>query len=245
MVNRNGKTSIIITNYNYENYIDECIQSCLNQVTVYPFEVIVIDDGSNDNSIETINKYRSSIIIIQSENAGIEKASNKAIEYAKGEFVVRVDADDVLEKNYLAQMIPIIIDSDYSFVYCNYSIIDANGKIIKEFRLPEFSQNEIETRGDFLATGTLYRKIDIASVGLYNENIKNCGLENYELILKLLHKNKKGYLLNKNLFLYRRHNNNLSELKKIKIIEYGNSLAKRFNVGKYQTNDFHPYGLEL
>lgn len=237
--------SIIITNYNYEKYIEQCIKSCLDQKTKYEFEVIVIDDGSNDNSLAIISKYSSKIKIICTSNSGIEKACNTAVNYSKGEYIIRVDADDKLAQDYIEIVFPYIDESDFSFVYTNYYIIDEDCNQIGVMSLPEFSKNEIMDRGDFLATGTMMRKSDFYEVGCYNDSEKNCGLENYELVLKFLKNSRTGYLVNKNLFYYRRHSKNLSEIKKKKIIEYGNMLSIKFGMNNYCTNKYHPYGLKI
>jgi len=134
---------------------------------------------------------------------------------------------------------------DVAFVYPNYQKIDSKNKVFESIELPEFDPNEILKRGDFLATGTLYNRSIITSVGCYNENKKNCGLENYELMLTLLMNNHKGKLIKSVLFSYRFHNNNMSKTKRESIIKYGQLLATKFGLDKYQSNKNHPYGLVL
>jgi len=238
--------SIIITSYNYERYIKECIESCLYQ-TFDDYEIIVIDDGSTDNTNNILVNYyeNEKIKIFNNTNGGIENASNFGINKAQGKYIVRVDADDILDKNFLKKLTSIIETKDIAFIYSNYWIINEYSNIIKEVILPNFSISEIIKRGDFLATGTLYKKEIIQKIGYYNERNKNCGLENYELILKLLLENNKGYLVNKPLFYYRRHSSNISFQKKYEIINYGNNLFSNLKLGNYTTNKFHPYGLVL
>ena len=142
-------------------------------------------------------------------------------------------------------MVPLIENSGYAFVYSNYYIFDANSKIIDKSELPPFDKEEVFKRGDFLATGTLYRKKSLKNVEFYSENIKNCGLENYELILKIINESFEGALNEEHLFYYRRHSMNLSEKKKKKIVSYGKSLMKTTYNREYETNKFHPYNLEL
>ena len=238
--------SIIITSYNYDKYIRECIDSCLNQ-TFDDYEIIVVNDGSTDSTKKILEDYinNEKIKIFNNTNSGIEKASNFGILKAIGKYIVRVDADDKLEKNFLKELVSIIKLKQVSFVYSNYWTIDENSNILNKIVLPEFSKTEIMNRGDFLATGTLYSKEILQKMGLYNESSINCGLENYELIIKLLLKDYKGYLVDKPLFYYRRHSSNISLQKKDKIISYGNNLFNNLNLGNYTTNKFHPYGLVL
>lgn len=238
--------SIIITAYNYEDYIEECIESCLNQDTSCNYEIIIVDDGSTDNTGSLISKYQSEQVKVYSiKNGGIEKASNFGIKKSAGKYIVRVDADDKLEKQYIETVYHEIKNSDADFVYSNYRILDQNSRITEEITLPSFDVDEIRQRGDFQATGTLFKKNALEAVGFFSEETPNCGLENYELILKLLEWGAKGNHVEQFLFYYRRHNSNFSELKRKKIIDYGQKLSDRFDLGTYSTNENHPYKLKV
>lgn len=239
------KVSIVISSYNYEKYIESCILSCLNQEGFDEFEVIVVDDGSVDDTHKILDRYSNRIRVFKNSNHGLEYELNYAIKKAKGEFIVRVDADDKLNKNFLKLTYPKIKNSIHTFVYPEYFVINGQDEIISKKKLPIFNHDEIKKRGDFLATGTLYKKCALEKVGLYNEEVKNCGLENYELILKLLQNNCSGLCIHKPLFYYRQHSVNLSIVRKNDIITYGNRLAKEFNLSSFQTNQYHPWGLEI
>jgi len=89
--------SIIITSFNYENYIEKCIESCINQNTTYQYEVILIDDGSTDSTHKIIEKYSDKINIVKQNNSGLESAANKGISRSCADYFVRVDADDYLD----------------------------------------------------------------------------------------------------------------------------------------------------
>ena len=239
------KISIIISSYNYENYIESCILSCIHQDGFNDYEIIVVDDGSTDNTHQILQKYSDSIRFYENSNHGLEYELNFAISKAKGDYIVRVDADDKLDTQYLKTVYTKIKRSGSAFVYTEYFDINARDDIISRKELPDFSVAEIQSRGDFLATGTLYKKRELENVGLYNETIKNCGLENYELVLKLLRNNCKGCCIHKPLFYYRHHDKNLSLRRKNAIITYGDTLAEKFDLTRYQTNTYHPWGLKI
>jgi len=240
--------SIIITAYNYEKYIEECLESCLQQTTNYSFEVIVIDDGSTDSTQDILNLYKENlrIKILSINNSGIEKASNIGFFTSQGEYVVRLDADDKLLPNFVEHLLTSAKKQpDFDFYYADYCIIDENGSRLEYIKLPDFSLDEVIKRGDFLATGTVIRRQILMSFGGYNESTINSGLENYEFILELINKGSIGLHINEGLFLYRRHKENISEIKKEKIISYGKKLFKEKNYGSFSTNKYHPYKLKI
>ena len=98
--------SIIIASYNYENYIKETIQSVLNQ-TFEDWEMIIVDDGSKDNSIEVIKEYCSQDNRIKffqhenGENKGLIETLKLGIEKASSNWLVFVESDDFIEENYI------------------------------------------------------------------------------------------------------------------------------------------------
>ncbi len=100
------KISVIIPVYNTQNYIEKCIDSVLNQ-TLKEIEVILINDGSTDNSLEKIEKYKKDkrIIIINKKNEGVSVARNIGLEKATGEYIYFIDSDDYLESNIVLEKI--------------------------------------------------------------------------------------------------------------------------------------------
>ena len=99
------KLSFIIPVYNIENYLFECLDSILTQ-NFQDFEIICVNDGSTDNSLEVLKKYQSDkVIIIDKENEGSGVARNVGIEKAKGDYIWFVDGDDWIEKDCLDNLI--------------------------------------------------------------------------------------------------------------------------------------------
>lgn len=100
------KFSIIIPVYNSEKYLDRCILSCINQ-TYKNFEIILIDDGSSDNSLKICNKYKNidnRINVIHNKNEGVSIARNIGIENSEGKYIVFVDSDDFIEQDMLEKL---------------------------------------------------------------------------------------------------------------------------------------------
>ena len=93
--------SIIIPVYNPGNLIKRCLDSILAQKGSYTYEVLMVDDGSTDNSSEIIDSYRNPAFrLMHQENSGPAKARNKALGEAKGKYVCYIDADDYWEESF-------------------------------------------------------------------------------------------------------------------------------------------------
>jgi glycosyltransferase involved in cell wall biosynthesis len=120
--------SIIITNYNYREYLDECIQSALNQ-TYEKKEVIIVDDGSKDGSIELIESYRKKVHAIFKRNGGQASAMNAGLLKANGDFVIFLDSDDYLYEEAI-EIIIAHLNKDMSRLHYRLDVINRIGKKI-------------------------------------------------------------------------------------------------------------------
>ncbi|MCL2860005.1 MAG: glycosyltransferase [Oscillospiraceae bacterium] len=120
------KVSIIVPVYNDEKYLKRCLQSLFNQ-TLKDIEIIAINDGSKDRSLEILyefqKKYASKMVIVEQENGGAGSARNAGINIANGEFINFIDADDYLEQNALEKMFNIAKENNVKLVRCNYKSI--------------------------------------------------------------------------------------------------------------------------
>lgn len=135
------KISVILPVYNAEKYIEKCIRSILNQ-TLRHIEIIVINDGSNDNSIAIINEIAECdkrIKIIDIPNGGVSKARNLGITLAKGKFISFVDSDDWLEPKMLELLYKTADEKNADIVKCDMFLetnISTN-KLKYNFNLPK------------------------------------------------------------------------------------------------------------
>ncbi len=198
------KVSIIITCFNLDKYIIRAINSCLNQtMDEESYEIIVIDDNSNDNSWEKINSFGDLVKPLRLEkNRGVAYASNVGIKNSSGEYVVRVDGDDYINRNFIKTMYEVLKwNDDIGFVYCDQIIINE-----KRERLQ--SINTLELLLDNGA-GIMFRKNYLETIGFYDESLRN--REDYDLILRYI-KNFNGYHLRLPYYRYFRRSGSLSTL---------------------------------
>ncbi len=115
--------SIIIPAYNAEPYIDKCLNTILNQAFKGNFEIIIINDGSKDDTLKILNKYAKKykkIKIIDQKNAGQAVARNNALKAALGKYIMFVDVDDYIDETMLDKMYSVAIKENADIVYCDY-----------------------------------------------------------------------------------------------------------------------------
>lgn len=117
------KVSIIVPVYNVEKYIEKCLKSLVTQ-TLEDIEIIIVNDGSKDKSIEIINKYLKKypqkIVYFEKENGGLSDARNFGIPHAKGEYIAFLDSDDYVEKDIYEKMYEVAKNESSDMVECNF-----------------------------------------------------------------------------------------------------------------------------
>lgn len=117
--------SIIVPIYNVEKYLNKCIESIVNQ-TYENIEIILIDDGSNDNSGIICDEYAKKdnrIIVVHKENGGVSSARNKGLKIAKGEWISFVDADDWIEQIFCQTLLNKVTQEQADIALCGYNRI--------------------------------------------------------------------------------------------------------------------------
>ena len=213
--------SVIITCYNLEKYISRAINSCLNQTLGQDdYEIIVVDDNSSDNSWEAIEGFGSMVMAIKHDkNLGVSAASNTGIKAASGKYIVRVDGDDFINKNFL-HMLSQFLDwnEDIGFVYCDHIVVNENLE-------RKQSINTLEKLLDHGA-GVMFRKKYLEAIGLYDETLRN--REDYDLILRYI-KNFNGHHVRLPYYRYFKREGSLSTDLKTRE-ELKNKINERENV---------------
>lgn len=135
------KVTVILPVYNSEDYVGRCLDSILKQ-TYTDFEIMVINDGSTDSSYEILKKYEEKypdkIIVINQENKGVAKTRNESIKRAASKYIMFVDNDDYLDKDYIETYVKAVEKEDYDIAVGGFRRPDGEGKIVKELKL----QNE-------------------------------------------------------------------------------------------------------
>ena len=127
------KVSVIVPVYNVEKYLRQCLDSLVNQ-TLKEIEIICINDGTKDNSVEIINEYVKkcpNIILINQENQGLGMARNNAMKHAKGDYIAFVDSDDWVDTDMYEVLYNKAIETDADIVECDYRMVFENSTKIK------------------------------------------------------------------------------------------------------------------
>ena len=205
----NPLVTVYVTNFNYANYIKQSIESVLAQ-TYKNFELIIIDDGSTDNSREIINHYveKKNIRVIFQENKGLVASNNIAVRAAQGKYIMRLDADDYLDENALLVLVNAIEKSDnLALIFPDYYYVDADGQVTGQERRHDFQAQVTLLDQPAHGACTLIRRNCLLEVGGYSPEF-TCQ-DGWDLWLKLTENYSVGNV-NLPLFYYRRHDTNLT-----------------------------------
>ena len=232
------EVSIYITNYNYGKYIAKAIDSCLNQ-TFENIEILIIDDGSTDTSKKIINYYASKYSNVRSQfhvNQGLIKSCNAALKGARGKYILRLDADDWLDKNAIEIMhSKLEKNKKIELIFPDYYEVDESGNILHIIRRHDFNSIKLF---DVPAHGacSMLRTNTLIINGGYDENF---GCQDGLDIWLRFYKKFKVMNLNIPLFFYRRHGLSLSE-NKAKILENRNKILFKHNLKRKKIVAFVP-----
>ena len=133
------KVSIIVPVYNCENYLERCMNSLINQ-SLEDIEIIAVNDGSTDGSLDILRKYQqldNRIKVIDKQNTGVSDSRNRGIETSDSKYIVFVDSDDWIELNMLKDMYIKAENTQSDVVICSYIREFGNHAKIKEINLKE------------------------------------------------------------------------------------------------------------
>lgn len=219
------KISVVVPIYNSEKYLSQCIESILFQ-TYRNFELILVSDGSTDNSLSICKKYQQEdnrIKILELEHKGVSNARNQGINKSTGDFICFIDSDDEVDKEYLQTLILLqkkynadIVEVDLQYIK-NKPIKNTNTKEIvvtpRQMMFRLYSKNGIRT---VIITNKLYKKEIFKKIRFDTEH-KN---EDEFIIHKLIFETKNKIVIsNQKLYFYRIHKNSRQRTFSIKKLE--------------------------
>lgn len=226
----NYLVSIITPAYNCEKYIDECIESVINQ-TYQNWEMIIVNDKSTDNTRELVEKYAAiepRIKLYNKEiNEGAAAARNKAIELSKGRFIAFLDSDDAWKPKKLERQILFMLENNYGFTFTAYEImINKPEGQKKVFHVPKKITYEQYLKNTII--GCLTVVMDKKILG--DIKVEAGNLEDVLTWMKYLKEGNDAYGLDENLARYRRTENSVSSNKFGNAKKYYICLRKRQNL---------------
>lgn len=235
-LNTNPLVSVVIPVYNGEKYIAECLESVYQQT--YPFfEVIIIDDGSTDQSLEIINKMPGEKKIISQKNKDVSHARNTGIKNASGQLIAFLDQDDLWDKRRLEKLIKIFLKNpDVDLFFTDLSKFNDERKNWHPkdrhkaaSRLSDENLFENLIRKNVLMpSAVMVKKDSFIKAGMFDPEFRTCG--DYEMWLRMAAKGKRFRYLPEPLTLCRQHGENTS--KKIEIMNEDrlNAIRKTFSL---------------
>ena len=216
----NNKFSIIIPVYNSEKYLKRCIESVRNQ-TYSVWELILVDDGSLDSSWQIINQYCKNdarIIGVHQDNAGPGMARNKGISMASGDYLVFVDSDDYISKDYLELLNPLAEKNDLVFI--DVDQVDLKGTVIRNEKMSVYASLDKDLLLRKMMTGNIpwggvrktVRRSLICDNGIGYSNLK-IGEEALFSFRTVYAARTIGFLNSKAVYMYEVHQESQSTLK--------------------------------
>lgn len=216
-MNQTPLVTVIIPCYNHAKYVAECIDSVVAQ-TYQNIELIIIDDGSKDSSVEVIsskvaecNERFSKVIFIPRENRGLCNTLNQAVNLAQGEYVSTIASDDAILPEKISLQVEYLSDKpDCAAVFGGVVIVDSKGQLVRNriSRPGKFIfKDVILQRHTFIAPTQLIRLTALKGVGLYDPAIY---IEDWYMWLKLTNAGYELHDMGQLLSVYRRHDSNMS-----------------------------------
>lgn len=218
--------SVVMPNYNGHRFVEQAIDSVLNQ-TYRNFELIVVDDCSNDDSLSLIEQkaHRDNRIrvIALEHNAGVANARNVGIKEAKGEYIALLDNDDLWIEDKLERQLD-LAQKGADIVYCSYDFIDEeNGSIKKPFVVPRQTDFNKMLASSVISCSTSFIKTELMQEHPFNSDFYH---EDYVLWMELLRVCPTAFGDQKVLMHYRQVNGSRSNKKENAAKERWNTYRK-------------------
>ncbi|ABG53724.1 glycosyl transferase, family 2 [Trichodesmium erythraeum IMS101] len=208
----NPKVSVIIPVYNCELYIAQAIESVLNQ-TYTDYEIIVINDGSTDNTHQVLQPYMKKIRYFYQENKGLSATRNQGIKMAKGELIALLDADDLFLCYKLQEQVAIFdAQPNIGLVQSGWRVVNEKGEKIEDIE-PWYKSPKLDLVSwlKWKATNPsamMFRKEWLEKVNGFNENLRR--LEDFDIVIRLALASCQATWFPKVAVCYRQHSGNMT-----------------------------------
>jgi len=182
---QNPLVSVITPCYNQASYLRKTVENVLKS-TYRPIEILIINDGSNDNSLELAHELareNPEVRVLDQPNGGVSVARNNGISCAKGELILPLDGDDLIAPNYMEEAVKVLLARpEVKVVYCKGIKFDEKGQ--KKWKLKPFSLYNL-ARNNMIFPATFFRKQDALAVGGFSNDM-TMGREDWEFWIKML-----------------------------------------------------------
>lgn len=191
--------SIVIANFNYGCYLSQAIESALNQS--WPaVEIIYIDDGSTDDSLEIAQRYPITVLV--QENQWVAAARNNAVEFAKGKYLFFLDADDLLQPQAIEHCMQLMAAAppEVGYIYGQMDYFEYKQGL---FASQEFSPKAL-ARSNYICVSSLIRRDVFVEAGGFDKGMVE-GREDWEFYVRLYHQGIQGRFLAEPLIRCRKH----------------------------------------
>jgi len=200
--------SIVTPVYNQRDYVEQTINSVLQQT--YPFiEYIIVDDGSNDGTDKILSKYNDVVKVITTKNQGQAAALNLGWSLCQGEYLSYLSADDLIAPNCIERLVAALnLNSDLVCVYPNADLISSTGKTLKKSVCRPFDHRELLVKQEcYIGPGAVWRASSHQTIGGWNEALRLA--PDREFWLRLSKTGEFGFL-EETLSYYRLHAKSIS-----------------------------------
>lgn len=240
----NPKVSVIIPAYNAEKFIEETLQSVLNQ-SFQDFELIVLNDGSKDKTPEIVQEFCNKDIrikLINKANTGVSDTRNLGIELAQGEYIAFLDADDLYLPTYLEKKVKFLENNlDYHFVYSDYLHIDKEGNnlcIISNLLSKNILKSILEWKGIDTPVTLMMRKACKEKKINFSKDLSTLADKHFSAQLAY---HFKGYRISEPLWKYRILTNSMSKSLLVHEKDSLKSIELYDALGFYPTKSYRNY----
>lgn len=238
--------SILMPAYNAELYLEDCINSILNQ-SYSDFELLICDDCSTDNTWKIMLGIRDPRIKLfqNKENLGYLRTSNFLVSHATGQYISFQDADDLAAPDRFIKLIKHLVDNNLDLVGSYCGIFFKKNRILSVLK---YSTNHDEiikelsekSNPPFCGSAVLVKSEVIKRCGLYNDNFDRIGAEDYDWIYRVAIEGFKLGNISEPLYLYRQHNQSVSRLnfEKNKLSLFSSIIAKDLYLSRLNNNNY-------